>query len=182
MPQVLCLRINWNHSAIPLRIASRFFNVDVMPEPEFPFGRKGLSLSQAWRQLSKPDFCGMLLLDGDVAIDPHDYEAMLTAIGEAPEKVHTAPVKLWPISTHVETWVWGHGRNATYTQQDYSDRLNIFTFCFTYLPRILVEDCIEQGLEYWQFPNVDSTVCERARELDLPVHLVANSHPKHLNY
>lgn len=183
MPQILCVRLDWNHTAIPLRIASKFFRLEVNPEPQYPFGRKGLSLAGAWKQLAGPDIAGMLLLDGDVAIDPHDYDRMLKAIDTAPEVVHTAPVKLWPISTHLKNWVWGHGRNGRYSQDNPADdELDTFTFCYTYLPRKLIEACIDKGLSTWAYPGVDRNVCEVARSIGMPVRLVRDCRPKHLNY
>lgn len=182
MPEILCLRIDWNHTAIPLRIASRFFTLEFGPEPEYPFGRKGLGLTRSWEQLAKDSIDGMLLLDGDVAIDPYDFEMMLKSIDAYPSDVHTTTVKLWPVSTKYDTWVWGHGRDEFYTQRDYSDKLDMFTFCFTYLPRRLIEYCIESGLAQWQFPLVDKNVCTHAKKLGVPIRIVRAASPKHLNY
>lgn len=124
----------------------------------------------------------MLLLDGDVAIDPLDFDRMLRAIESNPLAVNTAPVILWPVSTHTEGWVWGHGRNGRYTAVDYSENLDVFTFCFTYLPRALIEYCIEDGMDTWKFPDVDRLVCEAARDTGVKVNLVRSVSPKHLNY
>jgi hypothetical protein len=181
VPSILCVRLNWNHTAIPLPIASRFYTLHVAPEPEYPFGRKGLGLARAWQQLAAPDAAGMLLLDGDVAIDPLDYDAMLAAVDKRPGIVHTGQVRLWPVSTRLDAWVWGHGRDG-YSQRGGTAGLNTFTFCFTYLPRALVEHCIGQGMEEWQYPHVDKNTYEAARELGLAVSLVADAQGKHLHY
>ena len=182
MATILCIRINWNHTAIPLRIADKFFTLEVNPEIEYPLGRKGLCLVRMWQQLAQPDFTGMLLLDGDVAIDPYDYDVMLEAIGKEPELIHTAPVRLWPVSTHVDGWVWGHGIEGRYRQIDRTYQLDMFTFCFTYLPRQLIEFCISGGMADWCFPHVDRNVCREAKELGTKVNLVRKATPKHLNY
>lgn len=183
MPQIVCVRLNWNHTAIPLRIASSFFTLEINPEPEYPFGRKGLALAGAWRQLAGPDISGILLLDGDVAIDPLDHAHMLKAIDQEPDStVHTAPVLLWPISTHLETWVWGHGSHGRYSQDGDDKDLNVFTFCFTYLPRKLIEACLGHGLANWGYPGVDHNICEEAKSMGIPVHVVWDARAKHLNY
>ena len=183
MAQIICIRLDWNHTAMPLRIASKFFTLEVNPEPAHPFGRKGLALAGAWDQLAGPDIAGMLILDGDVAIDPLDHKHMIKAIDDEPHMlVHTAPVVLWPVSTHLENWVWGHGRNSRYSQDDGEEDLDMFTFCYTYLPRKLVESCIEHGLARWTYPHVDSNFCKAARSIKMPVHVVRDARPKHLNY
>jgi hypothetical protein len=183
MAQIICVRLNWNHTAMDLRMASKFFTIDINPEPAYPLGRKGLVLASAWNQLTDPQVTGMLILDGDVAIDPLDHEHMLRAIDKEPhDAVHTAPVRLWPTSTHHGTWVWGHGRNGRYSQEDTDDGIDSFTFCYTYLPRQLIEACIESGLPAWAYPRVDRNVCRQARALAMPVHVVRDAQPKHLNY
>jgi hypothetical protein len=178
---MLCVRLDWNHTAIPLRIASRFYALEVNPEPEYPFGRKGLGLARTWQQLAEPGAAGMLLLDGDVAIDPHDFDHMLAAIDKRPGAVHTGLVRLWPVSTRLDRWVWGHGRDG-YSRQLNPGVLNTFSFCFTYLPRALIEHCIEQGMEEWRYPHVDVNTCKAARELGIQVHLAAEVRPVHLHY
>ena len=68
------------------------------------------------------------------------------------------------MSTHRSSWVWGHGE-GDYSAKD-TDTPDVFTFSFTYLPRQLVEECIETGLATWRYPGVDRQVCEVARELE----------------
>jgi hypothetical protein len=183
MAQIICIRLNWNHTAMPLGMARKFFTLEVNPEAAYPFGRKGLALAQAWKQLAIPDTAGMLLLDGDVAIDPLDQEHMLKAIDKEPHNVvHTAPVILWPVSTHLEYWVWGHGGNGRYTQVDNNTDLDMFTFCYTYLPRKLVESCVENGLAQWTYPTVDYNVCKEAKSIKMGINVVRDAKPKHLNY
>ena len=54
MPDILAVRLNWDRTALDQRLASRFYNLPVSPEPDYPFGRKGHALASAWRQLSEP--------------------------------------------------------------------------------------------------------------------------------
>jgi hypothetical protein len=180
--EIVNVRLDWNHTAIPLRIGAKFFTVEICPQPEYPFGRKGLALARIWEQVGSGRADGMLILDGDVAIDPLDYGHMLDAIETRPDSVHTAPVMLWPVSTHLDVWVWGHGRAGRYSQEYTDDDLDMFTFCFTYLPGKLLETCLQDGLDSWVYPHVDANVCARAQQIGTPVHLVRDARPKHLNY
>jgi hypothetical protein len=178
VPGIVQVRVCWDRAEIPLRVD--FHIVRIGPESGYPFGRRGLALVSAWRQLAAVDTPGMLVLDGDVAVDPVDYAAMLAAIVAEPAAVHVAPVRLWPISTHVADWVWGHGR-AVFSQDD-PDNPDVFTFSFTYLPRALIEACITAGMGEWTYPGVDRRVCEQSRTLRVPVHVVRGAAPKHVNF
>jgi hypothetical protein len=178
--EILLLRINWNGTAVDQRIASRFYNLAVAPEPDYPFGRKGLALASAWRQLATAENAGMLLLDGDVVIDPEDYGAMRAAIHVAPDIVHVAPVRLWPTSTKRKDWVWGHWTKEA--SQELEDDAWWFTFSFTYLPLALIERAIKEGLRTWRYPTCDRRVCEEAQAMAMKVHVVPNCWPKHTNY
>ena len=180
MERALLVRIDWDRTAIPLREAKKYYTLHVGPEAEFPFGRKGLALAGAWKQLATPGCAGMLILDGDVAIDPHDTTAMLTAIQAEPEAVHAAPVKLWPASTKRDGCVWGHGRGDFSTEDP--DDPDLFGFSFTYLPRKLIEASIKAGLPEWSYPNVDRMTRKTAQQMKLPVRVVRQATPKHLNY
>ena len=148
--------------------------------PGTRWGGRGLAMAGAWNQLGGG--CeGMLCLDGDVAIDPIDHDAMFDAIDVEPTAVHIAPVKLWPVSTHLDGWVWGHGVNSRFSAKDPS-RPDCFTFCYTYLPRRLIESCIKAGLEEWMYPGVDKHVSRVAREIGISIRVVRSCQPKHLNY
>jgi hypothetical protein len=177
------IRLDWDHTAIPLREAKRFFTVRVFPEPEYPFGRKGLTLTAAWNRLGAnatgPNCDGMVILDGDTAIDPGDFVAMNQAIGAEPTAVHVAPVKLWPASTKQPSWIWGHGK-GNFTQED-TDEPDRYGLSFTYLPRKLIENCIKNGLETWAYPTMDVRIAQQSRKLKLPVRVVRDASPKHLN-
>ena len=123
----------------------------------------------------------MLTLDGDVAVDPVDHAAMMASIDTGPEMVWVAPVRLWPVSTHLSGWVWGHGPNRRYSRTDTSTP-DVFTFSYTYLPRALLTACIDEGLEGWCYPGVDKRVSEVARKFEVPIRVCRGASPKHLNF
>lgn len=179
------VRVIWDahHLKYPLHLPlANFKELHVTPEPAHPFGRKGLQLASAWKQIAKPEHRGLLILDGDVLIDPHDYMMMLVAIQLDPDAVQIAPAKLWPVSKHDSPgWVWGHCREGKFTQ-DWVDDPDFFAFNFTYLPRRVVELAIGKGLKTWQFPEVDRSVSRVAREAKVPMRVVNDCWPKHMHY
>jgi hypothetical protein len=180
------LRIIWDAHTVqlpPMRIfGATIKELHVAPEPAHPFGRKGLALASAWKTLTGPEHAGMLLLDGDVLIDPHDYMMMLVAIHQEPDAVHIGPAKLWPISMgDAPGWVWGHCRNAEWSQEP-TDNPDFFAFNFTYVPRRVWELSIQKGLKGWVFPGVDRGVSKVAREARIPMRVVKDCHPKHMHY
>jgi len=190
-PSIACVRIDWDRTAIPMPQRT-FYTLRIDPEPGFPFGRKGYSLAGAWAQLSAevPGMIGMCVLDGDVAIDPEDIEAMLRAAANSPHSVWTAPVRLWPVSTKREkvagqrpgsmAWHWGHWR-AEPSQVDEDDPV-WFSLCLTYLPRPLLEQCVRAGMRNWTYPGVDKRIAAQAQKLRIPVKIVRAARPVHLNY
>lgn len=189
MSKILMFRTIWNNTGLAIPGLSHLFHeLHVRPEPEHPFGRKGLAFAAAWTAWTTrgvPDAAGMLVMDGDVAADPADIKAMCVAINTSPGTVHVAPLRLWPASTRLSAnpadgWVWAHGRGK-FTQDDVDDP-DIFTFSLTYLPRVLIEDCIRHGLPKWAFPNDDGQVCARSRALRLRVNVVREARPCHLHY
>jgi hypothetical protein len=177
---MLSIRLIWNRQVVPLNgLGLREVYVD--PEPDYPVGQKGHVLASFWECLSDwPRHNGMLIVDGDVVIDPIDLAAMNTSIMSAPEDVHAAPTRLWPISTKLSTWIWGHGHDVYGGASD--EPVTRFTFCCTYLPGELIEACIDQGMHDWLYPNVDKKVSQVAAELGFEVHLVEGATPKHLNF
>jgi hypothetical protein len=181
MSNIVRVRINWDH--VPLiKCPPGFHLLNVLPEPEYPFGRKGLALASGWDQLrGTPSAAGMLMLDSDVAVDPEEVAIMEEAIHADPLAVHIAPVRLWPASTKLDTWVWGHGLRK-FSQDDDPDAPGIFTFCFTYLPERLIIACVTAGLKTWTYPLVDQRVSKVARGLRLKTHTVRGCAPVHLNY
>jgi hypothetical protein len=174
------VRLVWDRAAVEQRISRRFYTVYVDPLPGYPLGRKGLQLATAWRTLSKRDTAGLVILDGDVAIDPRDVAAMLAAVELDPLAVHVAPVRLWPVSTKQDRWIWGHGQ--TRFSRDDPDDVDMFGFSFTYLPRRLVEACISEGMAEWAYPHVDEYTRRRARALGIRGRVVRAATPKHMNY
>lgn len=188
---LICVKISWMGRCVESMDAP-FHHLRVDPEPEHPKGRKGLVIASGWRQMQGPTDAGMVILDADVVIEPTDLQTMISHVVVDREAVWTAPAKIWPRSTHLPTWVWGHRRPAPdgepaertlqRWQQDIDDPL-WFTFCFTYLPRSLVEAAVKRGLRKWHYPNVDKNMHELAAELGYKVRVVrGDCHPKHLNF
>ena len=180
MARVVEVRVVWHGEALPLCPAV-FRDIHIGPEPGYPFGRKGLALAGAWRQLGD-GADGMLILDGDVAIDPADLLTMRRAIDAEPGAVHTAPARIWPKSARRPDWTWAHWSEAGPSQQLEVDGVRWFSFCFTYLPRYLLTSLCRSGLAGWQFPCVDGSVSRRAQRLGVPVRVVADCWPVHLHY
>lgn len=185
--ELLSLRIIWDRNVIPLRHNDLgFHQLHISPEPGHPFGRKGLAIATAWQQISTRTAGGLLLLDGDVVIDPADLAAMHAALSSDPESVWTAPTRLWPISTKRATWVWGHKTGMPEGEQqgdpgDTDPRFR-FSFCFTYLPRRLVDHCIKQGMRTWAYPHCDMRTHQHAARQGFKVRIVPDCWPTHLNY
>ena len=181
--QLVFVRVNWNNTAFPGfgMPGTRWFDLHLVPEPGYPYGRKGLALEGAWRQLGGAGKCGMLVLDGDVAIDPLDYAAMGEAIALEPEVIHVGPIRLWPASTMKESWTWGHWCGDE-RGQDYCPEPDRWTFGFTYLPARLLELARAAGMRRWTFPDVDTRMAAVARQNSLVARPVAGCHPKHLHY
>jgi hypothetical protein len=178
---ILCVRVDWDRTALPLPASLRYHHLHVDPEPGFPFGRKGRQLAAAWEHLSGPEFDGMLIMDGDVLIDPADHSAMMAAIDAQPALVHTAPVRIWPASTKRPGWVWSHWAEGA--SQDI-DRHGVkwFSFCYTYLPAALITRSLRAGLASWQYPGVDSQVSRTAAAAGIGVDVVRGCWPKHLHW
>lgn len=192
---LICIKVLWEGSGEKRKVASLnapFHDVLIRQEPEHPKGRKGLTISRAWEQMHGPDDSGLLILDGDVAIDPVCLNTMVQHIASDREAVWTAPVKLWPKSTHLPSWVWGHRKPPPpdmkqediirYWQMDVDDP-RWWTFNFVYIPRSLVKAAQEHGLETWHYPNVDKNFHELATELNYRVRVVrGDCHPVHINF
>lgn len=179
---VILVRVDWNNTAIQLgTLPGRWHTLHLNPEPEWPFGRKGAALLGAWHQLQQSrQESGMVILDGDVAIDPLDQLAMMKAIIREPAAVHVAPVKLWPKSTQWGGWTWAHHRGQP--TQEFIEDPTVFSFNFTYLPRGLLAACKQAGMTRWTFPMCDSQVCTQAQKEKTPVRVVKGCTPKHLHY
>jgi hypothetical protein len=179
------LRLIWDAHRVsfPLRISGvPMKELHVVPETAHPFGRKGMALAGAWQQLEEEDMTGLLILDGDVVIDPWDYHMMYQAIQEDPLAVHIAPVRLWPISKgDINGWAWGHCKDNNFTAQMTLDP-DFFAFNFTYIPRRVVEMAVKAGLARWQYPQVDRNMSKQARIAGVRMNVVTDCQPKHLHY
>jgi hypothetical protein len=186
---VLWLRMIWQQKPYTLERLRlippiHVTNVITTPSPGHPVGQKGLDLASAWRQLSA-NSAGAILLDGDVAVDPVMAAQMMTAVGNEPGSVHTAAVRLWPVSTGWDDWAWGHcGADERRSQllEDVAEPC-WFSFSFTYIPRRVMDAADRRdGLRTWHYPNVDRSMSLEAQRLNVPVRVVPDCYPVHLHY
>jgi hypothetical protein len=180
----LFVRFNWNHSALPFTMHYpyvTFKDIHLSPSDEFPTGRKGLALASYWDHLGngRDAYTGILILDGDVTIDPEDLRLMIAAIDEHPDWVHTAPVKLWVMTQNGYKWFWSHSNDGLTQECEFKPRY--FSFCFTYLPRELLYAASRMGLRQWIYPFVDESVSMVAEKLEIPVSIIPAA-PKHVHY
>ena len=184
---VICVRVVWDRSA-PFSmpgLPGRWHDLHFGPEPGCPAGRRGLALTSAWEAYATGTRAtGLLMLDGDMAIDPRDVSLMLGYIDADPDQVWTAPYRIWPASTGRPHWTWAHWPGGPH---DASQRLETekIAWCglgFTYLPRALIQDCQAAGLRHWRFPSVDTKICQRAAALHIPIGVADQCEPKHLNF
>lgn len=174
--------MNWDNTAMQgMRAARNFYNLHIDPSPAQPFGAKGSVLSAAWKQLAGKNADGLLILDGDVMIDPEDHKAMLRAIHEHPGAVQVAPARLWPVSTKRNGWTWAHWATEPSMQRE-DDGVRWFSFCYTYLPRRLMAAADREGLRSWAYPGVDKRMSETAQKIGIDIRVVGGCHPKHMNY
>lgn len=178
------VRVRWKGRGLDYR-PPRFHDLDIHPEPGAPFGRKGAQMLGAWQQLAGPAVTGMLVLDGDVAIDPVDLAAMNHAVAAEPAAVHVAPVRNWQASTGRGEWEWAHWPFGTEPGTELRQP-GRFSFGFTYLPRAMFEDwrahADRGGWPEWHYPWCDRNASELARRLKLRVMLVNGCHPKHVHF
>lgn len=183
MAEFLFVRVVWDRQSYPLNLLGiRMHTLNIGPEgATHPFGRKGLALEQTWRHLSVKEQAGMLILDGDTVVDPHDVVMMFAAIEADPDAVHIAPAKIWPVSTGHPTWTWAHFKNYEASRELITDP-DFFSFNFTYLPRALVEASIKAGLRSWVFPRVDAQVSRVARQQGFKIRVVEDCQPKHMHF
>jgi len=183
LPEFLFIRMVWDRTGWPQPriVGSRPFDLHYGPEPDYPFGRRGKAMAGAWEQLSTTDTRGMLVQDGDVLIDPHDFMMMLSAIVTEPGAVHVAPVKIWPASkAELPGWQWAHWKGHGSQEIEYEP--DFFCFNFTYIPRALIERCIRDGLKTWRFPGVDTRVARACRAANIPIRVVKDCAPKHMHF
>jgi len=177
------VRMTWKGSSAPQFLNRHFYQVDVYPEPGYPMGRKGKVFADTWRQIPdnmKPKYDGMLVIEGDVLIDPHDYKQMLKSIESDVNAVWTAPVKVWPITSKFDDWFWCHW--ATMPSQTLDEYPLRFGYNFTYLPTKLIELAIDAGWENWDYWNDDSEMPIVAMKNQIKVKVPEDCYPKHLHY
>ena len=148
------------------------------PTDDHPLGRRGLVMLRTWEGLSNGNTLGMIVQDGDVLIDPHDYLMMLTCIHMEPAAVITAPAKLWR-KPDEEGWVWAHWKEKA--SQEIEPDPDFFCFNFTYLPRALLKAAAVANMRSWTFPSVDTQMARVARREKIPIR-VADCQPKHMNF
>lgn len=188
---LICVKVAWRGQTVA-SLEQPFHLIEVNPEPAHPKGRKGLVLASAWRQMANDKDVGMLIVDGDVVIEPTDLSTMIGHVLSDVRAVWTAPTRLWPRSTHLPSWVWGHRREPLpdaspedtmrLWQTDVDDP-DWFTFCFTFLPRRLVEAAVADGLKDWHYPYVDLNMHRLAKRVGVPVRVVrGDCNPKHVNF
>jgi hypothetical protein len=182
LAQILCIRENWAHTAAAIKIPGEFHTMHFGPTANYPFGEKGRALAGTWKQLD-PDniMAGMLILDGDVAIDPTDLANMLAAIHHHDDQVVVAPAIIWPISTKRGQWTWAHWSDQP-SQVLETENIRFFSFNFTYVPRKAIEQAIRDGLASWRFPRVDKRLSDAARKAGTQVYVAENVRPKHLHF
>lgn len=160
-----------------------FRRVNIETSTEYPIGRRGLLLANCWKSLAVKNTSGMLMMDGDIVIDPCDLDGMFQVMKRWSDDVITAPVRIWPVSTQRPTWSWGHRHsydNYKHWQENVSDP-DMFSLSFTYIPRRLIEASMPD-LKDWVYPHVDVGFGEVAKKEGIPVHVADNCWPKHCNY
>lgn len=181
MAEIVCIRENWDDTALKIPLPGNFFTLNIRPSAEYPFGEKGKAIAGAWRQLSNNHVDGMLMLDGDVVIEPVDLSNMMAAIHTHDKMVVIAPARIWPKSTKRKRWVWAHWSSEA-SQDMETENIRWFTFNFTYLPRKVIEQAVEDGLSTWTYPSVDKRMSDSAAKAGVPVFVAENVLPKHLNF
>lgn len=184
MATYIFIQLAWEGKVFGDKTPPPFRRVNFYPSTENPLGQKGLLFENLWTSCARKESAGMCILDSDVCIDPIDFRAMWNAIIADNKKVHIAPARLWPISTSAPIWYWGHrNRENMSTWQDRNaSGINMFSLCFTYLPRVLWETAIQRGMREWVYPEVDKNLYRVANEIKIPFNIVLDCEPKHMNY
>lgn len=178
----LFVRFNWDHQALPYdpsQVGVTFKDIHLQPTPAFPVGRKGLALVSYWEQMQRMrPYLGILIMDGDVALDPLDIHIMRIYIGESPDAVVTAPIRLW----YEGEWFWSHRGAANLLNTEEPDEIHFFSFGFTYIPAALIETAGDAGLHSESYPYVDEFVSKVAMKMGLKIILAEGCTPKHLHF
>ena len=182
MAEIIMVRVNWDNTALAIPTPGKFHDLHVNPTTDYPFGEKGKVLANTWKQLNVDNnMDGMLILDGDVAIEPIDFTNMLRAIHDHDKMVVIAPAKIWPKSTKRKEWSWAHwSKDPSQTLE--TDNIRWFSFNFTYLPKKVIEQAIQDGMVTWAYPRCDMRVSTAAFTAGVSVFVAQNVFPKHLNF
>lgn len=179
---VLFCRFNWEHSALPYNPSIKdvtFKDIHLSATPAFPVGRKGLALISYWEQMQRMrPYIGMVLMDGDVAIDPLDVRIMQICIMESPKAVLTAPIRLW----YGGDWYWSHRGADNELDKFDPDAISFFSFGFTFLPKALLDKAAETGIASECYPYVDEFMSNLAMTMGLEIKLADGCTPKHMHF
>lgn len=179
----LFVRFNWDHSALPYDISIAgvtFKDLHIQPSARYPVGQKGMALAHYWNTMQlHRTYHGILILDGDVAIDPGDLSAMLTAIEEAPLSVLTTPMRVWYDGREY----WSHrGRDGELHNGPIQGPIHYFSFGFTYIPRELMTKAVNEGLALQVYPYVDEWLSKYAVKWNFAIELITGCYPKHMHF
>lgn len=141
-------------------------------------------MSDLWCGLAAAQLPGILWVDPDVAADPDDLEAMGQAVAAYPGWVHTGMVKLWPISTGHQDWIWSH-RGGTLgcptVTQDETVPVSYIAMGFLWTPSVLLDAAFPR-YRTWEYPEIDVGLSELAQALAIPMAQVLACRPKHLHF
>ena len=158
--------------------------IDIWPEENWPTGREAAGICLAWSMARAEGHSGLLLLGLDVAADPDDYDAMVTAVAENIQDLHTGMVKLWPESTGREDWMWSH-RGGTLGKpavlEDGSAPVSYVSLGFLWVPARLL-DLAAPEIASWPHGQADVRLSEVALANGVPAHAVQACRPKHLHF
>lgn len=158
--------------------------IDIWPEENWDKGREAAGIGLAWAMAEAEGHAGLLLLGCDVAADLDDYDAMVDAVNEQPQDLHTGMVKLWPESTARNDWIWSH-RGGTLGQpaatQDGSAPVSYVSLGFLWVPGRLL-GLAAPTIASWRHGEADVRLSELALEHGVPAHAVPACRPKHLHF
>lgn len=158
--------------------------IDVWPEDNYPNGKEGKGIAEAWSLARSAGSRGLLLLGCDVAGDPDDYQAMAAAILSCPDDLYTGMVKLWPESTKRDDWMWSHRGGtlgAPAATQDETVSVAYVSLGYLWVPGRLL-DLAAPDMGTWQWGSVDVKLSELALASGIAAHAVPGCRPKHLHY
>lgn len=140
-------------------------------------------MARAWRDYRDLGAPGVIWMDCDIAADPYDLDSMRSDIQHDETRVYVAPHKLWPGSTHRDSWVWGHGPmrdDNPRMAQAYCAKPEWFALGFTYTPARLL-NIVLPDLPAWRFGQIDMSLSRLARENSIEISIVYGVHVKHLH-